>query len=79
MHDATKHVAKEIENWKATSKKHFNVGMDLFQSRNLLYATEPHDWVTIRPVVLVVEMDNNLYLLQLQYYDDSVMHTVRSR
>ena len=63
MHDATSmlmksmsDVAKDIENWKSTSKKRFNVGMDLFQSRNLLYATEPHDWVTIRPVVLVVEI-----------------------
>ena len=46
-------VAKEIENWKATSKKH--VGMDLFQSRNLLYATA---WLSnyIRPVVLLVEI-----------------------
>ena len=64
MHDATKYVgvvdewlyvAKEIENWKATSKKTFNVGMDLFQSRNLLYATA---WLSnyIRPVVLLVEI-----------------------
>ena len=64
MHDATKYVGvvdewcreNEIENWKPTSKKRFNVGMDLFQSQNLLYDTEPHDWVTIRPVVLLVEI-----------------------